>query len=179
MLAAHGEASGGCSRRPDADASAGEGGACLRSSSVSVPDRGTLVRRDPHDVGRHHEWTAQAAYGRLAEQAGHPTLSLPLEAHPASGGRAHRLLRLLQASRRLDGDSMVQRLRLGSPFAASEPPVGSDVMPDEGGLASSNNHLFGGEDGRAVVERIDRHIDRLPGLAGRTSLREPSQKSAA
>ena len=27
-------------------------------------------------------------------------------------------------------------------------------------------HLFGGDDGRAVAERIDRRIDRLPGLAG-------------
>jgi hypothetical protein len=27
-------------------------------------------------------------------------------------------------------------------------------------------HLFGGDDGVAFTERIDRRIDRLPGLAG-------------
>ena len=27
-------------------------------------------------------------------------------------------------------------------------------------------HLFGGEDGAAMVARIDRRIDNLPGLAG-------------
>lgn len=44
-------------------------------------------------------------------------------------------------------------------------PVGSTIMP-----ASETDHmaahLFGGEDGLEVVRRIDRRIDRLPGLAG-------------
>jgi hypothetical protein len=44
-------------------------------------------------------------------------------------------------------------------------PVGAQVMPQE-----ETRHLvgtlFGGDEGRAVAERIDRRIDALPGLEG-------------
>ena len=42
-------------------------------------------------------------------------------------------------------------------------PVGSDVMP-AAEVDFLVRHLFGGADGRPVVERLDRNIDRLPGL---------------
>ena len=42
-------------------------------------------------------------------------------------------------------------------------PVGSGVMPRRE-VAFLVDYLFSGENGVQVVERIDRHIDRLPGL---------------
>ena len=44
-------------------------------------------------------------------------------------------------------------------------PVGATVMP-EPEVAHLIGYLFGDEEGRAVAARIDRRIDRLPGLAG-------------
>ncbi|MEP6150630.1 hypothetical protein [Ilumatobacter sp.] len=44
-------------------------------------------------------------------------------------------------------------------------PVGSNVMP----AAETEHlvrHLFAGDDGRRMAHRIDRRIDRLPGLDG-------------
>ena len=70
--------------------------------------------------GAINEWTAQAAYGRLAQQADHPTLSLLLKRIQRQEG-GHIDFYASQATKRLDGDSMVQRARLGSPCAASGP----------------------------------------------------------
>jgi hypothetical protein len=57
-------------------------------------------------------------------------------------------------------------------------PVGSDVMP-----AAEVDHLigflFGGDDGRAMAERIDRRIDGLPGLAGLHLVTNASDKHQA
>ncbi len=113
--------------------------------------------------GAINEWTAQAAYGRLAQRAGHPTLSLLLKRIQRQEG-GHIDFYASQAIKRLDGDHFVQR---ATRFALRHywAPVGSDVMPDEE-VTFIGNHLFGGADGRAAVERVDRHIDRLPGLAG-------------
>jgi hypothetical protein len=44
-------------------------------------------------------------------------------------------------------------------------PVGTGVLPPED-VTFLGRYLFGGEDGRSVVERIDRRIGRLPGLEG-------------
>jgi hypothetical protein len=126
--------------------------------------------------GAINEWTAQAAYGRLAQQADHPTLSLLLKRIQRQEG-GHIDFYASQATKRLDGDSMVQR---ATRFALRRfwTPVGSDVMPDEE-VWFVNNHLFGGEDGRAAVERIDRHIDRLPGLEGLHLATRASERLAA
>ncbi len=68
----------------------------------------------------------------------------PAAAWPTSGG-AQRLTRL--ALRRLWA------------------PVGSGVMPaDE--IRFLVGHLFADDTGLATAQRIDRHIDRLPGLEG-------------
>jgi hypothetical protein len=42
-------------------------------------------------------------------------------------------------------------------------PVGAGVMP-KAEVAFMARTLFGGDDGRTVAERIDRRIERLPGL---------------
>ncbi len=44
-------------------------------------------------------------------------------------------------------------------------PVGSGVMP-EPEVRHLVDFLFGGEDGATFADRIDRRIDRLPGLDG-------------
>ena len=66
--------------------------------------------------------------------------------------------------KRFEGDRLVQR---ATRFALERfwAPVGSDVMPDDE-VAYIGNHLFGGPEGRDAIERVDRHIDRLPGLEG-------------
>jgi hypothetical protein len=44
-------------------------------------------------------------------------------------------------------------------------PVGFSVMPEDESLHLSTT-LFANADGRAMIERIDRRIDSLPGLDG-------------
>ena len=44
-------------------------------------------------------------------------------------------------------------------------PVGSGVMPSAE-TTFLVSHLFADQRGRATAQRIDRHIDRLPGLEG-------------
>jgi hypothetical protein len=44
-------------------------------------------------------------------------------------------------------------------------PVGSSVMP-AGEVRHLHAHLFSGPEGVATLARIDRRIDRLPGLGG-------------
>ena len=109
------------------------------------------------------EWTTQAGYGRLATESGHPVLRELLGRIMRQEGR-HIDFYASQAERRLADDRRAQRLTRWA-LRRLWAPVGSDVMP-----ATEVRHLisflFGGSEGRTVAERIDRRIDRLPGLAG-------------
>jgi hypothetical protein len=49
-------------------------------------------------------------------------------------------------------------------------PVGTGVVPDQE-VDFLRTYLFGDEDGQAMAERIDRRVDRLPGLEGLNLLR--------
>ena len=49
-------------------------------------------------------------------------------------------------------------------------PVGSGVLPDQE-VAFLSTYLFGDPDGVAMADRIDRRVDRLPGLEGLNLLR--------
>jgi hypothetical protein len=112
--------------------------------------------------GAVNEWTTQAGYARLAELADHPTLTELLR----------RIMR--QEGRHIDFYSHEAALRLGQHAIARRTarfmlhrfwaPVGSGVMPARE-VSFLIQHLFGGEAGRASLARIDRQIDRLPGLA--------------
>ncbi len=51
-------------------------------------------------------------------------------------------------------------------------------MPDHE-VAFVGRHLFGGAEGRAAVERVDRHIDRLPGLEGLRLMARANERVAA
>jgi len=113
--------------------------------------------------GAINEWTTQAAYAQLARRTGHPVLGELLKRIMRQEGR-HIDFYSAQAERRLAGSRRARRLTrfaLGRMWS----PVGSSVMPanDTGHMAQ---YLFGDRDGVAVAQRIDRRVDRLPGLSG-------------
>jgi hypothetical protein len=132
--------------------------ACTLASAIS-----------PHIVAVHmtwgavNEWTTQAGYGRLAAQAHHPVLSELLRRIMRQEGR-HIDFYALGARRRLAASGAARRI---TRFALRRywAPVGSGVMPDSE-LRFLVNHLFGGAEGRAATQRIDRLVGRLPGLEG-------------
>ncbi len=113
--------------------------------------------------GAVNEWTTQAGYGRLSETAGHPTLRELLRRIMKQEG-SHIDFYASEAARRLEDSSAARRL---TRFALSHwwRPVGSGVMPprEVGFLV---RYLFAGEQGAETIARIDRRVDRLPGLAG-------------
>lgn len=113
--------------------------------------------------GAVNEWTTQAAYARLARLAGHPTLSVLLRRIMRQEGR-HIDFYATQASGRLATSRTAQRMTRWA-LRRFWAPVGSGVVPgDEVDFLRS--YLFGDADGRTMAERIDRRVDRLPGLGG-------------
>jgi hypothetical protein len=113
--------------------------------------------------GAINEWTAQAAYARLSVLANHPTLTDILLMLMRQEGR-HADFYARQATTRLAADRRARwltRTTLRRWWA----PVGSTLMP-RSEVAFMARHLFSGPDGRAMTERIDRRVDRLPGQAG-------------
>jgi hypothetical protein len=112
--------------------------------------------------GAINEWTTQAGYARLAARADHPVLTELLRRIMRQEGR-HIDFYASEAERRLRGDRRAQRItRLA--LRRLWGPVGSTVMPPEE-VAFVVDYLFSGADGAAMADRIDRRIDRLPGLA--------------
>jgi len=113
--------------------------------------------------GAINEWTAQAAYARLSARADHPTLTDILLQLMRQEGR-HADFYARQATVRLAADRRARwltRTTLRRWWA----PVGSTLMPRHE-VAFMARHLFAGPDGRAMTERIDRRVDRLPCQAG-------------
>jgi hypothetical protein len=113
--------------------------------------------------GAINEWTTQAGYARLTQRAGHPALSELLRRIMRQEGR-HIDFYASQADRRLRSSRRAQRAtRLA--LQRLWRPVGAGVMPASE-TRFVTGFLFGGDDGRRTAERIDRRIDRLPGLGG-------------
>lgn len=145
--------------------------------------RRTLPRRDalrpvvsqlasaasPHVTAVHlawgavNEWTTQAGYARLAARADHPVLTELLRRVMRQEGR-HVDFYASQATEHLADSRAARRL---ARFALRHlwAPVGSGVMPP-GEVAFVADYLFGGTEGGAVAARVDRRVDRLPGLEG-------------
>ncbi len=118
--------------------------------------------------GAVNEWTTQAAYARLAKLADHPILTEVLRRIMKQEGR-HIDFYATQARSRLADSRAAQRLTRWA-LRHFWAPVGSGVVAErEVNFLSS--YLFGDEDGRAVADRIDRRVDRLPGLDGLNLLR--------
>ncbi|MHB8328519.1 MAG: ferritin-like domain-containing protein [Acidimicrobiales bacterium] len=113
--------------------------------------------------GAINEWTTQTGYARLAAKAGHPVLTELLRRIMRQEGR-HIDFYASEAQRRLAASPAAQRLTrfaLGLLWA----PVGSGVMP-QADVRFLATHLFGDEEGKRSARRVDRHLDRFPGLAG-------------
>lgn len=113
--------------------------------------------------GAVNEWSTQSGYARLVAKADHPTLGKLLRRIMKQEGR-HIDFYVGEAQRRLAAHPRAQRI---TRFALQHfwSPVGSGVMPDaEVDFLAS--HLFGDAAGLEAAKRIDRQVDRLPGLAG-------------
>jgi hypothetical protein len=113
--------------------------------------------------GAINEWTTQAGYRRLIERADHPELTELLRRIMRQEGR-HIDFYAGEARRRLASSARARRLTR-SVLRRYWAPVGSGVMP-AAEVGFLTQHLFGDERGRAVACRLDRQIDRLPGLDG-------------
>jgi hypothetical protein len=113
--------------------------------------------------GAVNEWTTQAGYGRLAAKADNPVLGELLRRIMRQEGR-HIDFYADQARSRLADSRAAQRLTRAA-LRKLWAPVGSGVMPrDETRFLVG--HLFSDSTGLAAAQRIDRQIDRLPGLDG-------------
>jgi len=113
--------------------------------------------------GAINEWTAQAAYGRLVAKAQHPTLSTVLHRIMKQEGR-HIDFYASQAGQRLDGDRRAQKITRWA-LRKFWTPVGAGIN-DRDDVEFMARYLFGDPDGQKAASRIDRCIDRLPGLSG-------------
>jgi rubrerythrin len=113
--------------------------------------------------GAVNEWTTQAAYSRLAKLADHPTLSELLRRIMKQEGR-HVDFYATQAKGRLADSRTAQRMTRWA-LRRFWNPVGTGVVPDQE-VDFLRTYLFGDDDGQAMAERIDRRVDRLPGLQG-------------
>lgn len=113
--------------------------------------------------GAVNEWTTQAGYGRLVAKADHPVLSELLRRIMRQEGR-HIDFYASEARRRLMAHPRARHLtRLALRRLWS--PVGAGVMPAEE-VHFLARHLFGDVAGLEAARRIDRQVDRIPGLEG-------------
>jgi hypothetical protein len=160
VLAAHGE---------DSDARVSDRRRHLDWHDRVLPVATFLASRvTPHVPAVHltwgavNEWTTQAAYGLLATKAGHPTLTRLLRRIMKQEGR-HIDFYASRATERLAASKTARRLTRGA-LRRLWTPVGAGLMP-ETEVAFLAHHLFGDEAGAQAAARIDRGVDRLPGLA--------------
>ena len=112
--------------------------------------------------GAVNEWTTQAAYVRLARLADHPTLTALVGRIARQEGR-HIDFYMTEATQRLEASTRAQRVTRWA-LTRRWAPVGSSIMPpaETDHLIS---HLFRDGDGAEMAHRIDRRIQRLPGLS--------------
>jgi hypothetical protein len=113
--------------------------------------------------GAVNEWSTQAGYGRLAVKTEHPVLGELLRRIMRQEGR-HIDFYASEARRRLAAHPRARSLaRLALRRFWS--PVGAGVMP-EPEVSFVTRYLFGDAAGFGAALRIDRQVDRLPGLEG-------------
>ena len=125
--------------------------------------------------GAINEWTANAAYNRLASIADHPVLTELLGRIMRQEGR-HAAYYASYARDLLLDDKRAQKVTLW--FLRHEwAPVGNgDVPKIETSFASA--YLFGGGEGMELIDRIEERIDALPGLAGLNLVRSAIREAA-
>ncbi|MGO1510346.1 MAG: ferritin-like domain-containing protein [Actinomycetaceae bacterium] len=113
--------------------------------------------------GAANEWSAVAAYRRMADLEKHPVLAVLLR-RIAQQETRHVAFYATQARERLaesEPARKVARLTLEKFWR----PVGTSIMGTTE-VRHVMGHLFSGPDGRAEVAKIDRHIAKLPGMDG-------------
>ena len=115
--------------------------------------------------GAANEWSAVAAYNRLADLEQHPVLAELLRRIAKQEAR-HVAFYATQARDRLARSKVAQVI---ARFALSKAwgPVGSSVMPPAE-VTHVMGHLFAGEEGMREIRKLDEHISRMPGLDGLT-----------
>lgn len=115
--------------------------------------------------GAANEWSANAAYHRMAKQEKHPVLGELLK-RIAQQETKHVAFYATQARDRLAKSKKAQviaRFALRKAWA----PVGSGIS-SESEVKHVMGRLFGGAEGRQLIRDIDSHIARLPGMEGLT-----------
>lgn len=113
--------------------------------------------------GAINEWTTQSGYAQLSRRATNPILSELLSRIMKQEG-LHIDFYSSQAMKRLADSSRARRLTRAA-LKRFWRPVGAGVMA-EAETKFLGQHLFGDVVGLDAARRIDRRIDRLPGLAG-------------
>jgi hypothetical protein len=119
--------------------------------------------------GALNEMLTQAAYGLLAAKAEHPALTALLSRIMKQEGR-HIDFYSWQARARLAKSGLTARVTRRTLLWWWE-PVGAGVVA-ESETAFLAAHLFGDDAGRSAADRIDRRVQRLPGLEGLTLVRD-------
>ncbi|THG28627.1 ferritin-like domain-containing protein [Naasia lichenicola] len=115
--------------------------------------------------GAVNEWSAIAAYNRLADLEKHPVLAELLRRIAKQEAR-HVAFYASQARERLAVSKKAQilaRLALSKAWR----PVGSGIMADDE-VTHVMKHLFGSDSGIVEIQKIDTHVAKLPGLQGLT-----------
>jgi hypothetical protein len=111
--------------------------------------------------GAINESCAQASYAQLARRAADPVLTELLQRIMRQEGR-HLDFYASEAAKRLARSRRARRLtRFG--MRTFWRPVGSGVIPPAE-MRFMAGYLFGDDDGQAAARRIDRRMQRLPGL---------------
>ena len=115
--------------------------------------------------GAVNEWSANAAYLRLAKRQNHPVLGELLKRIAAQETK-HVAFYASQARARLEGSKKAQVI---TRFALRKfwRPVGSGISPDSE-VEHVMRQMFSGVEGRKLIQDVDSHIAKLPGLEGLT-----------
>jgi hypothetical protein len=123
--------------------------------------------------GAANEWSAVAAYNRLAELEQHPVLAVLLKRIAAQEAR-HVAFYATQARDRLAKSKKAQVL---ARFALSKAwgPVGSSISETDD-ISHVMGHLFAGEEGMREIRKLDEHVSRMPGLQGLTIVETAMRK---
>ena len=115
--------------------------------------------------GAANEWSANAAYLRMAKKEGHPVLAELLKRIAAQETK-HVAFYASQARERLLASKKAQVI---ARFALRKfwGPVGSTISSEDE-VKHVMSDLFGGSEGRKLIRDVDSHIAKLPGLEGLT-----------
>jgi hypothetical protein len=113
--------------------------------------------------GAINEWTANAAYNRLARVADHPVLTELLGRIMRQEGR-HAAYYASYARDLLTDDRRAQRVTTWFLRHQWAPVGNGDVPRIETSFATA--YLFGDGEGMELIDRVEERIDALPGLGG-------------